>query len=247
VPDNLIGTARAIRDQRYPDATATFAAGSLVRGEGTTYSDLDLVVIYPCVSCAYRESFRFERLPVEAFVHDAETLNYFLTEFDRASGVPSLAQMVLEGVEIPGPNDTSRSLKALAASVMAAGPPVLSPVDRERRRYGITDLLDDLRAPRSPEEQAATGALLFPALADYYFRTRRLWSATGKTIPRALLRVDAVLSARFSRSFEDLFRRGESDAVIALADELLRPDGGLLFDGYRLEAPPEWRKPLVEK
>ena len=28
------------------------------------------------------------------------------------------------------------------------------------------------------------------------------------------------------------------------AEELLQADGGLLFDGYRLDAPPEWRQPI---
>ena len=39
-------------------------------------------------------------------------------------------------------------------------------------------------------------------------------------------------------------RRLYPDAVIALAEELLQADGGLLFDGYRLDAPPEWRQPF---
>jgi predicted nucleotidyltransferase len=52
--NDVIGAARLIRDQRYAEASAVFAAGSLVRGEGTAHSDLDLVVVYPKVSCAAR-------------------------------------------------------------------------------------------------------------------------------------------------------------------------------------------------
>jgi hypothetical protein len=48
---------------------------------------------------------------VEAFVHDPATLKYFFFEVDRASGVPSLPQMVVEGVEIPAPTEMSRALK----------------------------------------------------------------------------------------------------------------------------------------
>lgn len=51
--------------------------------------------------CAYRESFTFGGYPVEAFVHDPATLEYFFLEVDRPSGVPALAQMVVEGIEIP--------------------------------------------------------------------------------------------------------------------------------------------------
>lgn len=39
--------------------------------------------------------------PLEAFVHDPETRNYFFFEVDRPSGIPALPQMVLEGIEIP--------------------------------------------------------------------------------------------------------------------------------------------------
>jgi len=240
----LIAAAQTIRDQRYRDATIVFAAGSLMRGEGTAYSDLDLVVVFESLPCAYRESFRFQDLPVEAFVHDPETLHYFFLEVDRPSGIPSLPQMVVEGVEIPEPNDTSRSLKQLAASVIALGPPALSLADRDRARYGITDLIEDLRAPRSFCELLGTGSELFGALADYYFRSNGLWSAKGKSIPRALTRADVDLGARYCRSFEQLFKKGEVAAVIALAEELLQPDGGRLFEGYKLDAPAEWKRSL---
>jgi len=163
---------------------------------------------------------------------------------DRKAGVPSLPQMVVEGIEIPGSTDASRSLKALAVSVIAMGPPPLSPKDRDALRYGVTDLVDDIRAPRSRDELTAAGAKLFEALANAYLRTRGLWSATGKSIPRALKRADAALCDRYCRSFDDLFTRGDGGAVIALAEELLGPDGGFLFDGFRLDAPAEWRTPM---
>jgi predicted nucleotidyltransferase len=240
--EKVISAARSIKDQRYGDATVLFAAGSLVRGDGTAYSDLDLVVIYPRVPSAYRESFRFENLPVEAFVHDADTLHYFFLEVDRPSGIPSLPQMVVEGIEIPAANDTSRSLKVLAASVLAMGPPALSPEGRQNMRYRVTDVLDDLRATRSSWEKMAVAAQLFELLADYYFRSRGLWSAKGKAIPGALMRTDVGLCERYCRSFEGLFAGGDIDPVIALAEQLLQADGGLLFDGYRLDAPQEWRR-----
>jgi predicted nucleotidyltransferase len=53
---DILDAARAIRIRRYPDASVVFAAGSLVRGEGTAYSDLDLVVVYPAVPTAVKAS-----------------------------------------------------------------------------------------------------------------------------------------------------------------------------------------------
>ena len=118
--ERIIGVANAIRSARYPDAAIVLAAGSLVRGEGTAYSDLDSVVVYAELACARRESFTFDGYPVHVFVHDPETLEYFFVEVDRPSGVPALPQMVVEGIEIPSPNDVSRTLKARAAALIAS-------------------------------------------------------------------------------------------------------------------------------
>ena len=182
----VIDTAHAIHLDRYKGAVAIFAAGSLIRGEGTPFSDLDLVVVYAQLPSAYRESFRFGGYPVEAFVHDPATLEYFFLEVDRPSGVPALPQMIVEGIEIPSPNEISRELKRRAAAVIASGPPALDSESEQRMRYFVSDLLDDVRAPRSQDELIGAGARLYEQLADYHLRRRGLWSAKGKAIPRIL-------------------------------------------------------------
>jgi hypothetical protein len=239
--NDVLEAAHAIWSLRYSDADVVLAAGSIMRGEATPYSDLDLVVVYHNLPCAYRESFTFRGLPVEAFVHDPETLEYFSVEMDRASGIPALPQMVVEGHEIPNPTDLSRMLKARAAALINAGPPPLDSESERRRRYMVTDVLDDLRRWRSREELLASGARLFEELADYHLRSSGYWSARGKAILRALQRADPTLCARYCRSFESLFRDADVGHVIQLTEELLKGHGGVLFDGYRSDAPPDWR------
>jgi predicted nucleotidyltransferase len=234
-----------IFERRYPDARIIFLAGSIIRGEGTPLSDLDLVVVFDRLPAAYRESFHFQGFPIEAFVHDPDTLNYFLCEIDRPSGIPSLAHMVLEGIEIPKPNDLSRLLKQLAMSVIQSGPPELSEEDVRKLRYDITNLADDIRQPRSKDELVAAGAWLYEALADYYFRTNQLWSAKGKSIPRILRQADANLCLRYTACFDELFAHGRPETVLALVEEILSPRGGFLFDGHRLDASAHYRKPLT--
>lgn len=243
--NQLTKITNEILASKYSDAHVIFLAGSIVRGEGTAYSDLDLVVIFDKLPTAYRESFYFQGLPVEAFVHDAETLNYFLYELDRPSGVPSLAQMILEGVEVPEASDFSQTLKRLAASVIASRPPTLSEEDIRKLRYNLTNLVDDIRQPRSKDELVASGTELYKELADYYLRTNNLWSAKGKSIPRILKQADADLCLRYCNSFEELFVNGQPVKVIALAEEILEPNGGFLFDGHKLNAPAAYRKPLA--
>jgi len=150
----------------------------------------------------------------------------------------------LEGVEIPKPNDLSRSLKELATSVIQLGPPGLSEAEVRKLRYDITNMVDDIRQPRSRGELVASGAELYEMLANYYLRTNALWSAKGKSIPRVLSQANADLCLRYAASFDELFAHGRSESVVALVEEILRPCGGFLFDGHRLDAPADYRKPL---
>ena len=239
--EEIVATAGAIRAERYHDCVALFVAGSLVRGEGTANSDLDLVVVFPSLKAAYRESFRFAGYPVEAFVHDPETLEYFFVEVDRACGIPALPQMVAEGLEVPAANTLSQALKRRARTVLEAGPPALDAEGEARLRYVVTDVLDDLREPRSYQELLGSGAQLFEVLANYYFRSRGLWSARGKAIARGLIRNDPAFADAYHRAFEQLFKAADPSQVISLTERLLESRGGLLFDGYKSDAPEGWR------
>jgi hypothetical protein len=241
---DLIKITKQILDDRYPDADVIFLSGSLLRGEGTPYSDLDLIVIFERLPHAWRESFNFQGYPVEAFVHDPETFNYFIFEFGIPSGQSAMAHMVAEGVEVPGPTEISQSLKRITTDLIAAGPPELSDEDERKLRYTITNLIDDIRQPRSKEELVASGAELYSALANYYFRTNGLWSAVNKSIPRRFSKANPELYSLFREGFDQLFAGGKSDKVIALAEEILKRHGGFLFDGYKHEASPDCRKPL---
>lgn len=231
----------SIRLDRYPEARVVFLAGSLVRGEGTSTSDLDLVVVFDRIPRAYRESFIYEKWPVEAFVHDPLTLEYFFREVDRPTGFPSLPTMVTEGVEIPGVSEFSNGLKQLAATVLSEGPPKWSESELRSSRYIITDLIEDMKDPRSPQELHATATLLYSALANHYFRSRNMWSAKGKAIPRRLNTVDSDLAEKYLGSFDSVFLKCRTQEVIRLAEGILEPEGGFLFQDHKLEAPESWR------
>lgn len=233
--------------ERFGGAKVIFIAGSVLRGEGTPYSDLDIVVICKRLPAAYRQSFIHEGWPVEAFVHDPETLNYFFWEVDRPSGVPSLPTMVMEGKAIPKENQLSRSLRVSAQAVIEAGPPKWTEPDIQRARYAITDLCDDIRAPRNHAELVASASRLYDLLADFYLRSMGRWSAKSKTLPRKLAEVDPALAKRFIKAFDAAFSAHSSSLILQLSENLLKPYGGFLFDNYKLDALPEWRKPLPKK
>ena len=229
-------TATNVLAARYPEARIAFLAGSVVRGEATQTSDLDLVVIFDRLPHAYRESFVFEGWAIEAFVHDPQTLRYFCREVDRLRGVPSLPAMVIEGIELPGPDDLSASLKRHAQQILDGGPPRWGDKEIAESRYAITDLIDDMRDPRSRHELTASATMLYPLVADHYLRSRQLWSARGKAIPRRLSRISPGFAAAFCAAFQEVFEAGNIAALVALCEEVLAPDGGWLFEGHVLHA-----------
>lgn len=113
-------------------------------------------------------------------------------------------------------------------------------------RYNITNLIDDIRHPRSKAETVATGTVLYDALANFYLRTNGFWIAKAKSIPRKLKSANPEFCSRFCDGFEKLFADGQTEEAIALAEEILEPAGGYLFDGHKLDAPPDNRKPLTK-
>ncbi|WP_353477944.1 nucleotidyltransferase domain-containing protein [Halobacillus sp. ACCC02827] len=87
---------KRIIDERFPACDAAIVAGSVIRGEGTATSDLDIVLFERERQASYRTSFFAYGWPMEVFVHSFLSYeNYF--ESDREGGQPSLQQMVSEG------------------------------------------------------------------------------------------------------------------------------------------------------
>ena len=234
--------ARTIFAERYGGARVIFLAGSVVRGEATPTSDLDLVVVYERLPHAYREAFVHAGWPVETFVHDPETLRHYF-ESDRRRGIPSLARMVAEGIEIPGASRFSADVRRSASELLEAGPPRWDAAELMLRRYRLSDWVDDIRHPRTPEELVASGTFLYADLADFFLLSQGLWTAHSKTIPRRLREVDAGFAERFRDAFEALFVEKRQGPVITLVEEVLEPFGGPLFEGFRRDSAPEDRAP----
>lgn len=232
--------ANGVLRTRYPDAAFAYVAGSIMRGEGTYLSDIDLVVIYDQLDAARRESFMSEGVPVEAFVHDLGTLAWFINE-DANRGRPSMLNMVAEGVVIgPAPTHAER-LRREVSERLEKGPLPLSTAALNTLRYEITDALDDLRGHRPPGEMLAIGAMLHGRLVELALRGRGRWYGTGKWAPRLLSEVCRPLADQFDEAFRALFTSAKVEAVIALAEQELAPHGGPLFDGDCREAPVSWR------
>lgn len=216
-----------------------------MRGQGNVTSDIDLVVLHRSLPQAYRESFLFEGVPVEAFVNDSETLMWF-AERDCKDGRPAMLGMLIEGALIGPAQENGRRFKQQAQEIFAKGPPPLGVDKVQRLRYAITDKLDDLEADRSRAELVAIGAELYPLLVELVLRGSNRWNGSGKWNARLIDEMDASLSREFEAAFLDLYCGSDAGTVVRLGNKLLEPHGGRLFAGYRSDAPAEWRSPFMQ-
>ncbi|QND52186.1 nucleotidyltransferase domain-containing protein [Phyllobacterium sp. 628] len=237
--ENALAAARHVLALRYEGAACAFAAGSIIRGEGTASSDIDLVVVFDRVDRAWRESFVDHGFPVEAFVHDPETLAWFINN-DAKSGHPLMLDMIASGTLMGTDVVRADTLQAAARSQLAAGPRPFAGEHCDSIRYQITDLLDDLRGERSPAEIRAIAAQLYQPLADLVLLGRGTWSGKGKWIPKLLGKLDQELA----QGFDDAFRmaaNGECAAIVGFVERELAPHGGPYFAGDKRMALAEMR------
>lgn len=239
-PADGLRIAKLVFTDRYQSAQFAIAAGSIIRGQGTYLSDIDLVVVYTRLEAARRESFIFDGVPVEAFVHDFETLNWFV-DGDVERGRPSILNMIVEGSVIGPDKERAKVLRKASSRRLKEGPPSLSKTALNSLRYEITDAIDDLRGERLADEVIAIGAMLHPKLVELALRGRGLWYGTGKWAPRLLDDAETELRRQFENAFSILFQAIDPTALIVMAEAELARHGGPLFDGDCRTAPKTWR------
>jgi hypothetical protein len=220
-----VAVARDLVLELFPLARWAVLAGSVLSAHRTPGSDLDIVVLLPegDPQAPHRDSRFYRGWPVELFVHDEQTLAYYLDK-DVAERRPVLHRMIATGLPILGdPGDRP----ARCARVLAAGPRALSEADREYVRYGLTDLLDDLTHAVDPGERTVIATALWTASAQQALALAGHWIGTSKWLLRELRDHDAELASRW------LAAAGDPAATAKFAREVLDGVGGPLFDGYR--------------
>lgn len=237
-PDYL-EVATALLNEKFSGAQCAFIAGSVVRNEATETSDIDMVVIYKTgdLPKAYRASMIYRDWPIEMFVQNDNSLAYFVKQ-DIDSGMPALISMIAEGIFRPTESEYALSLQKKAREALAVGPTGLSAENIDNRRYGLTDLLDDMESPKNTAELYGTLSVLYQKLGDFYLRANRHWSGGGKALTRAIRKA----SPDFAEEYENAFGRaftGDTKPLSALANKILQPFGGRYWAGLTSYAPDE--------
>ncbi|MGH3330543.1 MAG: nucleotidyltransferase domain-containing protein [Nocardioidaceae bacterium] len=81
----------------FPDARAAWLGGSIVRGDATSSSDLDITVLTQGRPAPYRHSVHYREWPVELFVHTESSLSYYCG-MDQQRRQPTMMRLVAESV-----------------------------------------------------------------------------------------------------------------------------------------------------
>ncbi|QHJ70167.1 nucleotidyltransferase domain-containing protein [Planococcus halotolerans] len=224
--------ARKFIDKHFPDCDGALMAGSAVRGEATATSDLDIVVFDSKAAASYRESLIAFDWPIEVFVHNLTSYQaFFQSDAERAR--PSMPRMVYEGLVL---RDTGiiDAIKQDARDLLASGPQEWTAAAIRTKRYFLTDTLDDFIGCSDRAEGIFIAGTLAEGIAEFELRTHGRWIGASKWIVRSLKEYDKEFTARFVDAFDHYYRHGNKEKVIELADTVLQPHGGRLFEGFSM-------------
>ena len=223
--------ARELVLELYPDARAAWLGGSVVRGDASPTSDLDITVLHDGPSL--RRSLQYGGWPVELFVHNEKSLRYFADK-DQARRQPTMMRLVGESVVLVDTDGSGARLQQEFLAEVSAGPEPLSPDELNLLRYTITDLLEDL-AGAVGDVRLAVASVLWQEAARLLLTGSGHWSGTGKGLLREVVAYDVAHGTDHASALMDGVRAGDERLVVAV-ERILDAYGGRLFAGFELSA-----------
>ncbi|KIL53481.1 hypothetical protein KP77_04570 [Jeotgalibacillus alimentarius] len=229
---NPVQAANHFVHKHFPDCEGALLAGSVVRGEATETSDLDIVIFDKSLSSAYRESLIDFGWPIEVFVYNLTSYKPFF-EDDCKRARPSLPRMVSEGI-IMKDTGVIDAIKKEAQELLDKGPAKWTADTIDTKRYFITDTLDDFVGSSNRTEEIFIANTLAELVSEFVLRTNCKWTGASKWTVRSLRHYDEGFANDFVEAFDLFYKTGDKRQVIQLADHVLEPFGGKLFNGFSL-------------
>lgn len=230
--NNPVEGAQKFVHKYFPNCNGALLAGSVVRGEATETSDLDIVIFDETFPSSYRETFIEFGWPIEVFVHNGSSYKSFF-ESDRERARPSLPRMVSEGIILKD-DGIMEAIKKEAEELLKEGPEKWTEKTIRIKRYFLTDTLDDFIESSNRAEGIFIANTLAELTSEFVLRTNRRWIGTSKWIDRSLKAFDADFANQFVEAFDTYYRTGDKSRVIYLVEAAMEPHGGRLLEGFSL-------------
>jgi predicted nucleotidyltransferase len=227
-----IEAAQQFIEKYYPNCQGALLAGSVVRGEATETSDLDIVVFENSQNASYRKSLIEYGWPIEVFVHSLTSYKPFFKS-DRERARPSMPRMIAEGIILKD-EGILESIKKEASELLADGPEKWSEETIHTKRYFITDALDDLIGSTNRTEEIFIANALAELVSEFVLRTNGQWIGHSKWIVRSLKQFDEKFADQFVDAFDVFYKTDDKTKIVQLVNKVLEPYGGKLFDGFSL-------------
>ncbi|WP_338703641.1 nucleotidyltransferase domain-containing protein [Streptomyces sp. Q6] len=195
-----------------------------------------MAVLLPDTDVSRRELVRHEGRPAELFLHTLADLPGFFDR-DRLLRRGTLLFLYGEGVPLLDPHGDLAHARTRAGEILAAGPPPLSPPERERARYVLTCFMDDLidTAPTTRSdryEQLSLADFTLRAASDLLTAHHGAWTGIGRWLPRRLLSADPALGDALLAGHLKVAEHGDTAELTAAARQVLDLVGGPLREGY---------------
>ncbi|MGE7625539.1 nucleotidyltransferase domain-containing protein [Viridibacillus sp. NPDC096237] len=229
---NPSDAAHKFVNKYFPNCQGAVLAGSVVRGEGTNTSDLDIVVFDNSLNSSYRESLIDFGWAIEVFVHNLTSYKHFF-ELDYKVARPSMQRMIFEGIILKD-EGIIHSIKEEAKEILDKGPERWTEEIIKTKRYFITDVLDDFIGCNNRAEEIFIANALAELIHEFVLRTNGRWIGSSKWIIRALKQYDEKFTDEFVDAFDTYYKTGGKSKVIQLSEMIIEPYGGRLFEGFSI-------------
>lgn len=204
------------------DPVGIIAAGTIIRGQPDTNSDLDIFVIHTQPR-RKRIQRRFVGVPAEIFVNPPHVVRgYFTEEVAR----PSTAHMLVHGFVVLAQDPVVDAL-CREARAWLEKQPGLSPVSLAMRRYFAADTLENALDVGTRDPATAT-MILYDAVARMIEYT---FLAADRPLPRTkemlaqLETVDATVASYARQVYAAVDWPSRQAAALALAEQTIHATG----------------------
>ncbi|MBI3430567.1 MAG: nucleotidyltransferase domain-containing protein [Actinobacteria bacterium] len=117
-------------------------------------------------------------------------------------------------------------LQLEAIERLKTGPLAISAEELRRKRYALTDQLDDFIGATDPIELLYIGQQLVVETSELALLSKSQWLASGKWLPRYLAESDPELSIQLFKAIEAVITSGEKGPMEVVVLEILERIGG---------------------